>query len=196
VEQVGGSGTTRLGLAEAVQRLREELARLRVLESERAEAQTASSRTSQALEQLQELYSAAEAELHGLRGLQDELGRVQVENEHLRTTNGRLVNNERGLEKVVSCLQSQHRVLLEGDLAAARQRAEAAEQKLRESELHRDNLAQRLARAEAELEAEKVRVLMLCRSAEAKPKAKRPAGAKRQSSRSPARGGFRSASRR
>lgn len=187
VEQVGGSSTAHLGLAEAVRTLREELTQLRGADSERLDAQAQTSRHSEALLQVQERCAAAEAELRGLRGVQDELGRLQVENDHLRTTNGRLVNTERGLEKVVACLQSQHRVLLEGDLAAARQRAEAAEQRLMESDLQREHLAQRLARTEAELEAEKVKVSMLHRAAEAKAKAKRP-GAKRPGTASPGRG--------
>lgn len=182
VEQVGGVGTAHLGLAEAVRALREELARLRAEGGEREEALARAGRDAEAAAGLRELCASAESELRGLRGVQDELGRVQVENEHLRTANGRHVNTERGLEKVVACLQSQHRVLLEGDLAAARRRAEAAEQRLLESDLQRESLAQRLARTEAELEAEKVKVAMLHRAAEAKAKAKRSAGAKRQGS--------------
>jgi len=169
VEQVGG-GTSHLGLAEAVHSLRGELAYFRQEAKEGQEAQMRSARDSERLAELQERCDAAEVELRSLRGLRETLTRIQVENDDLRKLNGKHVNTERGLEKVVSCLQAQQRVLVEGDVAAMRVRAESAEQRLVESDRMCEALSLRLARAEAELEAQRLRNNQLQRAAEAKPK--------------------------
>lgn len=194
VEQVSCGTTSGQGLTEAVSSLSQELTALRKDSKECLAAKARCEQDNTLLCQLQHRQREMDSELQDLRCVRDRLDIVQQENESLRTAKDRHASTERGLEKVVSCLQAQHRVLLDGDMAAMRQRAETSEQLLRESEKLREDLAKRCARVEAELQAQRTSNAVLLRSAsEAKlPKARQQIAKKKavpqRGSSSPVRG--------
>jgi len=155
VEQVSSGTTSGQGLTEAVSSLGTELSKLRKDSEECSKTKLRCERDASLLCQLQERLKDMENELHDLRCVRDKLDVIKQENDSLRTAKDKHASSERGLEKVVSCLQAQHRILVEGDVAAMRQRAETSERLLKESEKMREELGKRCARAEAELQAQK-----------------------------------------
>lgn len=196
-DQIAGptGSTNHMVLGEAVQKLRSELRAHRSHDQERKEALARAAADGEELSALKEKYAAAVVKLQEFRHVSSELGHAQQENDDLRAANARLTSNERGLDKLVSSLQAQQRVLVEGDLVVLRRRAEEAERSLKDSERAKDELSRRLSRVEGELHANRAndeRIRMLAdakaKAAKAKSKSKRPAGSRGRTSSAPARG--------
>jgi len=165
VEQVSSGTTNGQGLTEAISSLSQELTKSRTDAKDYLEAKIQCENETRSFRQLHEKQREMDYELQDLRCVREKLDVAKQENDSMRTAMDKYASTERGLEKVVSCLQAQHRVLIDGDVAAMRQRADTSERLLRESEKMREDLVKRCARAEAELQAQKTANAVLMRSA-------------------------------
>jgi len=165
VEQVSSGTTNGQGLTEAISSLSQELTQLRTDAKHCLEAKIQCENETRLFRQLQERQREMDHELQDLRCVREKLDITKQENDSLRIATDKHASTERGLEKVVSCLQAQNRVLIDGDVAAMRQRADTSERLLRESEKMREDLVKRCAQAEAELQAQKMANTVLLRSA-------------------------------
>jgi len=165
VEQVSSGTTNGQGLTEAISSLSQELTKSRTDAKDYLEAKIQCENETRLFRQLQERQREMDHELQDLRCVREKLDITKQENDSLRIATDKHASTERGLEKVVSCLQAQNRVLIDGDVAAMRQRADTSERLLRESEKMREDLVKRCAQAEAELQAQKMANTVLLRSA-------------------------------
>mmetsp|Transcript_98149 Transcript_98149/g.246112 ORF Transcript_98149/g.246112 Transcript_98149/m.246112 type:complete len:321 (+) Transcript_98149:54-1016(+) len=171
MERSFDSPVSHLGLGDAVREVRRDVKYMRdnfnagkELTSVRLQAQKDAERLTAASNRLQVL----ETEVRELRETEDRYAKLILEKEELQADNERHMATKRGLEKVVACLQSQQRSLIEGDLATAKCRAEEAEAKLARIELEREQFTRQLASDVQEMDLQKATIARLHKQAEAR----------------------------
>lgn len=148
LEEVCGTCTTHLTLAETVGSIRDELKELR---GERGLADKEHCRAMQAEAELcvlRESHRIAMNEVKEFRAVERETGRLQVEIVEVRSANGRLEATIEAQSSKIAKLQTQHHALLEVETADLRARAERAEQELMKANVLQEDLQRRLAEAE------------------------------------------------
>lgn len=141
-----------LSLPEAIGRLceeRQELAEIRAWSDAAQDQINEGSFHKQELDVVRLSYANAEEEIKELRARLADDVKMRREIDELHEDNVQLKAREQQLQKEVTNLASQRRVLIEGDLAAAKARADQAEQELTksvEAKLEQRYLAEDLGR--------------------------------------------------
>uniref|UniRef100_A0A7R9ZZX2 Uncharacterized protein n=1 Tax=Pyrodinium bahamense TaxID=73915 RepID=A0A7R9ZZX2_9DINO len=165
LERVAGAPMSHLGLAEMVDFLRREMASLAELRKWQQAAEDdllQAAKDRQDATRLRMAHAAAEADLRELRGREAALLRAQAEAAELQDSNNDLKAKVQRLQRELLEMQTEKQLLVEGDLAAAKSRADLAERELTEAMktkldhkvLHED-LTRQLLRERKELERHK-----------------------------------------
>lgn len=181
IERVMDRTVSHLTLSDAVKSSAEELEEVRFQAADCVELRALRDRglqDSRDLAALRVKHQELEVQVQDLKGYRDEYNKVLVEKNEVQEANTRHVAAQRGLEKVVACLQHQQRVLVDSDLFNARKRFEDAERKVGRAEQERDQLLRRVDAAGREIEAQKINIGRLERTIETlskKPRTRSPA---------------------
>lgn len=185
LEEVAGEPVGHLELAKVVAFLKDEMkaaAELRVWADSCEKELEKAAEQKHELDKLQRVHAEAQEDLQDLRVKLAALTGVQEHHAKLKEDHERLKVSENKLQQEITRLKTEKIMLLDGELAAWRTRAENAEKELmhcvRTKEEHKASsheMGQQLAKTQRELAAEQERIMQL--------KAQQDAAAKRRAKR-------------
>jgi len=133
LEQVAGEPMSHLVLSEVVASLRsdmKELAELRKYHSSVTEELAQAAQDRNDLKAARKVMSELQDELSRLKRKESELVSLQAKHAELEESHAKLRMQDENLKRQLSSLKAEQKILTEGDLAAAKHRAEEAEREL------------------------------------------------------------------
>jgi len=199
LERVLDTPYSHVSLGEAVRTAREQVVEMRSVCDCRKEYVSLMAKNDRDAEQADDMRKkmlVLQEEVEQLQSTREQLARITFERDTLRADNERQLASLRGLEKVITSLQSQHRAVVDGDMVLMRNRVEEAEAKSKRQEALVEEYVRRAAKDSSDLQEAKSEKYRLQKQLEVYTKKRRRNKSGSANRRSPSRGRPDSAGRR